>query len=143
MKKPYCLQTLITNTSGTPLELQILIDLPQGSLPLKSHEYTQIVNKRIDPYVTTSLDRYFYFPHAGEYNLYPANACRKDIVIGKAEQLEKLKVVEFETKNKAESLSDILKTGNQKDVLEFLESKNIFDSRQFTPDSFFWMLEDK
>lgn len=27
-KKPYCVQTLITNTSGTSLELQTLVDIP-------------------------------------------------------------------------------------------------------------------
>ena len=35
VRRPYCLQTLITNTSGTNLELQLLIDLPTGAIPLK------------------------------------------------------------------------------------------------------------
>lgn len=45
--KPYIAQTVITNTSGTNLELQILLDIPQGAIPLKNHEYTQIVNTKL------------------------------------------------------------------------------------------------
>jgi hypothetical protein len=37
VRRPYCVQTLITNTSGTKLELQLLIDIPEGSVPLRSH----------------------------------------------------------------------------------------------------------
>ena len=36
-KKAYSLQTVVTNTSGTNLELQILMDIPSGSIPLLSH----------------------------------------------------------------------------------------------------------
>lgn len=35
--KPYYLQTVVTNTSTANLELQILIDIPQGSIPLGSN----------------------------------------------------------------------------------------------------------
>ena len=44
VNKPYICQTVVTNTSGTPLELQILVDIPKGTIPLRSHEYTQITN---------------------------------------------------------------------------------------------------
>jgi len=37
VKKPYIAQTVVTNTSGTPLELQILLDIPKGTIPLQSH----------------------------------------------------------------------------------------------------------
>jgi hypothetical protein len=90
--RPYCLQTLITNTSGTPLELQLLIDLPEGSVPLKTHEYTKIVNINLKPYTTMSFERFFYFPREGAYQLYPANVCRVDQIIARAEKLEKIVV---------------------------------------------------
>jgi hypothetical protein len=48
VKKPYISQTVVTNTSGFPLELQILLDIPKGTIPLKSHEYTQITNVNVD-----------------------------------------------------------------------------------------------
>lgn len=36
-KKPYIAKTIVTNTSGTVLELQILMDIPQGTIPLRSY----------------------------------------------------------------------------------------------------------
>jgi hypothetical protein len=35
--KTYITQTVISNTSVTPLELQVLLDIPSGAIPLKSH----------------------------------------------------------------------------------------------------------
>lgn len=55
VRKPYCIQTLITNTSGTKLELQLLIDIPEGSVPLQSHENTQIQSINLEPYSTLSF----------------------------------------------------------------------------------------
>ncbi len=52
--KPYVVQTVVTNTSGTKLELQLLLDIPKGAIPLKSHEYTQIVNRKLDPYISAT-----------------------------------------------------------------------------------------
>lgn len=37
VKKSYSLQTVVTNTSGTNLELQLLMDIPSGAIPLMSH----------------------------------------------------------------------------------------------------------
>jgi hypothetical protein len=64
--------------------LQLLIDIPEGSVPLKSHENTQIQSTNLEPYSTLSFERYFYFPSVGGYNMYPANACRGSSVIAKA-----------------------------------------------------------
>jgi hypothetical protein len=37
VRKPYIAQTVVTNTSGTTLELQVLLDIRKGTIPLKSH----------------------------------------------------------------------------------------------------------
>jgi hypothetical protein len=54
-KKHYTLQTVVTNTSGTNLELQLLMDIPNGSLPLMSHEYVQIINANVNSFSTISF----------------------------------------------------------------------------------------
>jgi hypothetical protein len=55
----------VSNTSGTTLELQVLLDIPKGTLPLKSYENTQITIIKLDPYVSKSFERYFYAPEEG------------------------------------------------------------------------------
>jgi hypothetical protein len=87
LKKVYTLQTVVTNTSGTNLELQLLMDVPSGAIPLMSHEYVQIINANVNSFSTTSFERQFYFPSEGTYTLYPANASRNNIVIAKAKKL--------------------------------------------------------
>ena len=80
-KKPYIAKTIVTNTSGTVLELQILMDIPQGTIPLKSFENTQILNIILEPYVSKSYERYFYGPEEGTFSIYPNNACRNSSII--------------------------------------------------------------
>jgi len=48
--KVYACQTVITNTSVASLDLQVLLDVPQGSIPVLSHEYTKIVSDIIGSY---------------------------------------------------------------------------------------------
>lgn len=111
---PYCVQTLVTNTSGSSLELQILVDIPSGSIPLKSHEYTQITSLNLNPYTTQSFERNFYFPESGTFSLYPANTCRVNLVISKANSsVDSIQVVDFEVGESVNSLEDALKSGNE------------------------------
>lgn len=143
-RRPYCVQTLVTNTSGTSLELQLLIDIPEGSIPLLSHECTQIQSLTLEPYTTKSFERNFYFPESGEFKFYPANACRASHVIAKAEGSPKsISVKDQESVRDLNTLEDALKSGDDKVVLDYLRTKNIFDSKIFSYPSILWMLKDK
>lgn len=125
------------------LELQLLIDIPEGSIPLQSHEMTRIQSINLQPYSTLSFERHFYFPNTGIFELYPANACRGSLVIAKAEQVPKLNVLERETTKKMDTLENVLKSGEKESIIDFLKTKNIFDSKIFDPSSILWMLRDK
>lgn len=141
--KPYYLQTVITNTSTANLELQVLIDIPEGSIPLGSNETTQVTSQNIGSYQTLSFQRVFYFPQSGSFNLYPANASKNRQVISKANTLEKIVVKDQRTNKKLETLNDVLVSGSKADVLNFLKTKNIFDGTVFNPSSILWLLKDK
>ena len=52
VKRPYICQTVVTNTSGTPLELQILLDIPKGTIPLLQNQYTDIVNITLNSFTS-------------------------------------------------------------------------------------------
>lgn len=74
----------------------------------------------MNPYSTNTFDREFYFPEIGSFTLYPSNACKGKQIIGKAKQLPPFIVKEFETVNKMESFSDILRSGEEKDILNYI-----------------------
>ena len=110
--KPYVLQTIVTNISGSVLEVQLLQDIPGGSIPLKSHEQTQITNVEIQPYSTRTFDRQFYFPQSGKYEIYPANTSKNNTIISKSEKIPVIEVVEEEPRSKKETLENILRAGD-------------------------------
>jgi hypothetical protein len=92
IQKPYTVQTLLTNISGSNLEIQLLMDIPEGAIPLLSHEQTQIINVSLPAYNTRSFERVFYFPEEGTYAFYPANASRAKAIIAKSAQIEPIVV---------------------------------------------------
>ena len=141
--RQYSIQTVVTNTSGTNLEIQLLVDIPQGAIPLMTHEYTQIINTTIPAFSTQSFQRLFYFPKDGEYSFYPSNACWGKTVIAKANEQQKLIVKKQATKKNLKSFTDVIRSGTEEEILAFLREKNIFDKNMFVPAQILWMLKDK
>jgi hypothetical protein len=68
------------------------MDIPEGSVPLLSHEQTQIINISLPAYNTKSFERQFYFPEVGKYSFYPANVCRGKNIIAKSAEVESIQV---------------------------------------------------
>ena len=143
IQKPYTVQTLITNLSGSNLELQLLMDIPEGSIPLLSHEQTQIINVSLPAYNTKSFEREFYFPEEGKYAFYPANASKGRSIIAKSSEIDFISVITKETINTLESLDNILRSGSDEDILNFIKTRNIFDYNIFDFGLILWKLKDK
>ena len=57
--------------------------------------------------------------------------------------MDVIEVKSTSTEVKMDSFNDIIRLGNESDVLEFLTNKNIFDSNIFQPESIYWMLKNK
>lgn len=74
----------------------------------------------IGGYAIRTLDAKFYFPSAGTYTAYPSNVSRNSVVIAKADQPEAIVVRDLPTETKMDSFTDILRSGTEKDVLQFL-----------------------
>lgn len=72
--------------------MQLLVDIPQGAIPLQASEYTQTVNVTIPAFSTKSFSRLFYFPQEGEFSLYTTSVSWNNLVIGKGAEVPKLVV---------------------------------------------------
>ena len=119
--KIYALQTVVTNTSVATLDLQLLVDIPQGSLPISSAEYTKIVSEVVGSYSVKTFTHLFYFPNEGKFRVYPANAAKNGVVISKAEKMQPIEVLAKYPETKLETFSDVLRSGTQKDILLFVK----------------------
>ena len=119
------------------------MDIPEGAIPLKSHEQTQILNVSIQAYNTRTFERVFYFPKEGKYQIYPANVSRNKTIIAKGAELPILPVGTTEPVSKKESLTNILRSGSNSEVYNYLQTKNIFDENLFNWRQILWKLKDK
>lgn len=140
--KIYVLRTTVINTSVLSLDVQLLIDLPQGSLPIRSHEYTRITSERLEAFSVKSHQNSFYFPSAGTFKVYPANVSKTDKIIAKADRLEQIVVKQKYSERKLETFDDVLRSGDKNEVLKYLNEKNLFTEKEFTASKVLWMLGD-
>jgi len=76
-------------------------------MPVKTIEYTKTQNVQISSYTTESFEYYFYFPFAGDFDIYPANAARNGKIVATA--LPKTFPVRLRrTEAELKTISDIL-----------------------------------
>lgn len=82
INKIYGTKVIITNMSIANLNLQILAEIPSGSIPVNSFEYTKSIEISINSYQTVNaMEFYFYFPKPGEFTIYRSNASRNRKII--------------------------------------------------------------
>lgn len=110
--KIYGCQTIITNCTISALEFQILTEIPEGSIPIHSVDYTKSHTLRIESYQTQKIEFFFYFPAPGTFQLYPANVSRNEKVLSYANNMGPITVKTEKTIKKLESFTDIIRNGS-------------------------------
>ncbi|KAK2951295.1 putative Actin-binding protein [Blattamonas nauphoetae] len=142
--KMYKCETIITNTTSASMDVQVLVQIPSGSMPGDSRFYTKTMHHHIGMHSTLFINYSFYFPSAGIFSHYPAQVSRKGKVIGVGnglawkEQGQKEKVVrvlerplikpDTDQTPKTESWLDISQGDDEDKLINFLENENIFKS---------------
>jgi hypothetical protein len=143
--KIYTSRVAVTNSSESVVEIELICEIPQGSIPLNCLDYTKTYILRINPLQTTVKEFKFYFPSEGQFSVYPATAIKNNLLITYAQlNTPVLKVVKKKTsKGMMDSISEILVSGSKADILTFLEQKNLFNSKLFNPQDIYWLLKDE
>jgi hypothetical protein len=86
VNKIYGCQVIVTNCSITRQDFQVLVEIPEGSIPVNTPEYTKSHTITLDPYTTRTFEYYFYFPLPGEFTVYPANVGRSGTIVAVAKE---------------------------------------------------------
>lgn len=131
VNKVYGCQLIISNVSITTLNLSILYEIPEGSLPVNAFEYVKTQDITLESYQTKKIEFHFYFPQAGTFSIYPSNASRNGVILAQANQVQALEVKKKRTIKKMENLSDVLNNGSKEDILKFAEQSNLYNKEQF------------
>lgn len=142
--KVYASETTVINTSLSTLDLQVLLAVPEGSVPLMVSQHTQIISQQVDSSESKSFQLKFYFPEAGIYQVYPSNVCKAGKIIAKADKIADFVVAKDKRPtDNFSNFKNVIKYGTEDDIIEFLRTGNIFDEQSFSCSSVYWMLKDK
>ena len=95
--KRYGCRIVITNVSSVTFSVQVLCQIPTGSIPILNGFRTKNFIRELSSYATTSIEYYFYFPKDGNFKHYPAHISRNGEVIGYS--LEKCDIVVYDLEN--------------------------------------------
>lgn len=120
----YGAQVVVTNPTSTRQKLDVLIQIPQGAMPVLGHRATATQRVSMEPYTTQRFERFFYFPLVGDFPCYPAHVSKGGEVIAFAET-SPLKVVAKPTKVDETSWVHISQWGTEEQVLEYLAKQNL------------------
>ena len=70
--KKYGCQLVVTNISSIPVNLQIITEVPQGSIPIIENEFHKTIDTELQGFKTEKLEFFFYFPSEGQFDFCPA-----------------------------------------------------------------------
>ncbi|CAD8195213.1 unnamed protein product [Paramecium octaurelia] len=129
IKKIYQCEIVITNCSSKKLNVFLLQEIPNGSLPYDQNNYSSINTVSLKPYQSSTYHYSFYFPNIGSFSVYPAVVSTEKAVIAVAEEYQFIVVGSSQILNK-ENLMDIIQKGSKDDILEYLRNNSQVDLSQ-------------
>jgi len=135
--KVYACSVVVTNISPATRDLDVLVQIPVGALPINSF-FTKSRYMALKAYSTISLDYQFYFPFTGDFAHFPAHASEKEegeilgfifdihvlLVVAFAEPVT-LHVVDEPSNIDVTSWDFVSQKGDDKQLLKFLKEENI------------------
>jgi hypothetical protein len=120
----YGTRIVLTNPTGTRRRVEALMQIPAGALPVQNGFYTKTRHVVLDPYVTQTLEYFFYFPASGDFSHYPVHASANGVLSGFA-QPATFHVVSRLTQMDETSWPYLSQNGTDGQVLAYLDNNNI------------------
>ncbi len=122
----YHADVILSNPTDQMIDADILIQIPQGSLPLESARPTESKAVRLEPFSTEQLQVKFYFPAAGEFPHYGSVVSRDGTLLAAAESTT-IKVLAEPSGPDEGSWPYLVEHGSVEQVVEYLKTKaNLF-----------------
>ena len=135
---PYRNRVVVTNPSGDQVMLQILMQVPQGSIPLESGRNVVVREFFLEPFSTIETSHVFYFPSAGQFQHYGARASSEGKYLAHAAS-SPLRVLEAPLNIDDSSWEYLADWGSNDQVLAALDKVNI---QEIDVDRIAWRMQD-
>ena len=120
----YGAHIIVTNSSATTRKLNVLAQIPRGSLPVQGGRITRAIPITLSPYSTQPLEYYFYFPEAGEFTHYPVQVSQDGELLAFAPEV-KIKVLPEAGGVDQASWEWISQNATDDDLFKFLDESNL------------------
>ena len=122
----YGANIVLTNPSSAAQKLEILLQIPQGSIAVMGSKPTESRSIRMEPYTTQTLGYFFYFPAVGArpFTQYPVNLSLAGQSVGAAQAVTFL-VVNQLSKVDEGSWEYLSQSGSDAQVLAYIGGHNI------------------
>ena len=117
-------QVVITNPTSTPRNIDVLVQIPKGSVACSGSQETKTVPMQLGPYSTINVEYSFYFPTAGDFSHYPAHVSAKEKVLAIADPVT-FKVIDEPAKVDEASWEFVSQNGTDEQVIDFLNQENV------------------
>jgi hypothetical protein len=120
----YGCQVVVTNPTSNKRNVELLLQIPEGALPLNRGFWTKGVPVELQPYATATIEYAFYFPAAGDYPHYPVHAGEKGRLAASA-TARTLHVVGSPSRVDTSSWEHVSQQGSAVEVLAHLDAANV------------------
>ncbi len=119
----YTCQVVLTNPTSTNQKLDLLLQIPTGSIPVRNGFITRGRHVELSSYNTESIEYAFYFPAPGTFPHFPVHVAKDEKLIANAEPVRMKVVTQLSSLDK-HSWAWISQNGDEKDVLKWLDEHN-------------------
>jgi hypothetical protein len=134
----YGCQVVITNPTSSRQKINVLLQIPQGAMPVLNSQATRTVHLNLEPYHTQTVEYHFYFPAAGQAPHFPVHVAKNEALIAAAAPVT-LNVVDKATKIDTQSWDYVSQHASDDEVLAFLDKHNI---NELNMDKIAWRMND-
>lgn len=138
-QRVYGARVTLTNPTASARHLEVLLQIPEGSIPVSNGFYTDSLSLTLDPFATRTVEYAFTFPKAGRFLQAPAQAAIGGAIVGRAEP-QVFRVVEAPSGVDPHSWPWVSQHASAAQVLDFLRQHNL---RLLDLDRIAWRLRDR
>jgi hypothetical protein len=119
----YGCQIVLTNPTSAPQKLEVLLQLPMGSLPVSNGQATKSESLTLSPFGTQTVEYFFYFPQAGKFSHYPVHVSKGGKLVAHAPGIT-FNVVAQPTRIDQQSWEYVSQQGTPESVIDYLKANN-------------------
>jgi hypothetical protein len=120
----YGCQIVVTNPTAENREFDVLVQVPQGSIPIGDSRMTRTLPLDVPAFQTKIINYSFYFPIKGDYTHYPVHVAHDEKIVAFTESAE-FTVVDEPSKFNTESWPYVSQRGSDEDVLTYLRNRSL------------------